>query len=149
MLCVVIYVSHYQHCVSKSFIEVETIIKKHTTSLIEHKLLQYLTVHNGRCVIYTRHPFQTVHIYYSFSCVSERSISSSMDSLTAFKSRGMSFWVLTTIPVSCSRWFPLEKSRGFPSASQTTPPASARGYCSQLLVISLIVLFVFRNRCHE
>lgn len=49
-----------------------------------------------------------------------------MDSWTAFKRAGINFWFVTTIPVSRSRYLPFEKSRGFPPASLTTPPASAK-----------------------
>lgn len=48
------------------------------------------------------------------------------DSLTALKSEGIRFWFVTIIPVSTSRNFPFEKSKGFPAASETMPPASAQ-----------------------
>lgn len=54
----------------------------------------------------------------AFSC-------SAMESRTAFKSRGISFSLATIMPVSKSRYFPFEKSSGFPAASVTIPPASA------------------------
>jgi len=46
------------------------------------------------------------------------------DSLTALKSEGIKLWFVTIIPVSTSRNFPFEKSKGFPAASEAIPPAS-------------------------
>lgn len=47
-------------------------------------------------------------------------------SLTALNSDGINFWFVTIIPETTSRNFPFEKSKGFPAASVTTPPASTQ-----------------------
>ena len=47
------------------------------------------------------------------------------DSLTALRSNGINLWFVTIIPDATSRNLPFEKSRGFPAASVTIPPASA------------------------
>lgn len=63
---------------------------------------------------------------------------SSRDSFTAFKSLGINFWFVTMIPTWRSRYFPFEKSNGFPAASETTPPAST--------ISSLTCQFYHKNR---
>jgi hypothetical protein len=48
-------------------------------------------------------------------------------SWTAFRSDGINSLLVAMMPVSRSRNLPLEKSKSFPAASVTMPPASAMG----------------------
>lgn len=61
------------------------------------------------------------------------------DSLTALRRAGISFWLVTIMPSCKSRYLPLEKSKGFPAASETTPPAS-ENYMTNFFMINKKIL---------
>jgi hypothetical protein len=73
--------------------------------------------------------------------------SSFIASWSAFKTNGIKYLFVAIMPLSRSRRLPLEKSKSFPEASFTKPPASAnirKGYNKKTnhLIVQLIILFV-------